>query len=70
VVDSHVAYTAIVIRVLKEVGASVGPVSACTKLWIVPLLPQLILCDDKNVRHWISEIHRIHLNPMLMQGIE
>ena len=36
------------------------------KDWIVPLLPQLVLCDDKQVRGMVSDVLSKHVNPIVL----
>jgi hypothetical protein len=36
------------------------------KSWIVPMLPQFVLCEDKQVRGFVSDILTQHVNTLLM----
>ena len=58
----HSAYTPIVTSVVNEVvGFSRGQFSRNVK-WIVPILSQLILCEDKSIRGHVSDIYTRHIN--------
>jgi hypothetical protein len=58
----HAAYTPVITSAVREVVEfSRGQFSRNVK-WLVPLLSQLILCDDKAIRTHVSNIYVRHIN--------
>lgn len=62
----HAAYTPVIISAVREVVEfSRGQFSRNVK-WLVPLLSQLILCDDKSIRTHVSNIYMRHINSNIL----
>jgi hypothetical protein len=59
-------YKPSVLTLLHNVQAFDHQQFSSNKAWIVPMLPQFVLCEDKQVRGFISDILSQHVNPRLL----
>lgn len=59
------AYIPCVIAILQGIVGFSKAQFARNKVWVVSLLSELVLCDDKEVRLCVSQVYITHVNPLL-----
>ena len=62
----HNAYKPVALLLLKGIlDCSLSQFSS-NAVWLVPLLSQMILCDDYNIRLFVRDIYVRHVDPILL----
>lgn len=64
--QQHQEYVVLAALVLRGICAFSTEQFLANIGWIVPLMPQLILCEDSKIRHLVSKIYTFHVNPLLL----
>ena len=62
----HQAYNMCVIRLLQAISKFSPSDFKTNRNWLVPILSQLILCDDRNVRCILSQLYSDFMNGTLL----
>jgi hypothetical protein len=62
----HQAYNMCVIRLLQAISKFTSSDFNSNRAWLVPILSQLILCDDRNVRCILSQLYNDFMNGILL----
>lgn len=63
--SQHSAYTPVVLILLKGITDFSVLQFSKNLIWVIPLLSQLILADDSNIRFAVSNIYTKHIDHIL-----
>ena len=66
-INKHRMYNSCVLQLLKAIARFDESEFNVNKSWVIPALSQLILCDDRNVRMYVSQIYNDHVNELLLR---
>lgn len=66
-INKHRMYNNCVLQLLKAIARFDEAEFTSNKSWLVIALSQLILCDDRNVRLYISQIYNDQVNELLLR---
>ena len=66
--SAHLAYTPVALILLKGILDFSNSQFSNNSSWLVPILSQLILCNDVNIRFCVSNIYSKHINPTALEA--
>ena len=68
--SEHQAYTPVTLILLKGIFDSSNSQFKENAEWLVPLLSELILCNDHSIRLSVSNIYIKHINNTLLEALK
>ena len=66
-INKHRMYNNCVLQLLKAIARFDESEFKVNQAWVISALSQLILCDDRNVRMYVSQIYNDHVNELLLR---
>lgn len=65
-INKHRMYNSCVLQLLKSVSRFDEAEFKANKSWMIKALSQLILCDDRNIRLYVSQIYNDQVDGLLL----
>ena len=67
---AHAAYTPVTLILLKGILDCSTSQFSKNSQWLIPILSKLILCNDPNIRLFVSSIYTKHVNNIVLEAFQ